>query len=428
VSLGILSCTQKNTVEIPFSVQNGYGPFKSGLGGISPDSENENNPWRKTYLQVSGIPDEWTDTKKGDIDRNIYQTVYQNYLQGNITQEWYDELQKSWNWTPDTLNLSKKPLKSKVAFAFGKDATGKTQMVVDANNNLDFSDDPIFIPLEVDLTDDFFNIIDSLVQYHSIMAAYERLSDNQIIQEKVPLFIVHVQSYNLWMCNFAQHAIATFNGMQFAINSDNFTNLSYGRTNIVLMDDSLKNGKKVERENTISENEYLSLSGKIYKYKGVNTNKNVIIFEKTNLPKDRLYSTQIGFKAIPFEGRNFKTKENITLDTYKGKYLLIDFWAVWCGPCIQEFPNLKTLYDNADKSKFEILGIVGESPSEALDKLMEQFAITWPQILSDSIKEKYGISSFPTTLLINPEGIIIAKDLKGKELESKINELNCLRL
>ncbi|MDR3269473.1 MAG: TlpA family protein disulfide reductase [Tannerella sp.] len=426
VSLGILCCTQKNIIEIPLSVQNGYGPFKAGLGGISPDSENETDPWGKTRLQVSGIPEHWTDTKKGAIDINIYQTAYQNYLQGNITQDWFDKLQKSWDWTPDTLNLSTIPLKNKVAFAFGIEASGKTQTVVDTNNNLDFSDDPIFIPVETDLMDVFFNRMDSFMQHHSIRVTYERLADNRIVRENVPLFIIHASSYNLFMYNFPQHAVAGFKGVELAVNSKNFTDLSYHKTYLVLMDDSLKNGKKADTEHVISENEYLSVKGKIYKYKGVNTNKNVMTLEKTNLPKEQLYSTQIGFRAIPFEGRNFKTKEIITLDTFKGKYVLIDFWAVWCGPCIQEFPNLTALYDHADTSKFEILGIVGDSSPEKLDESMEQFAIKWPQILSDeanTIKEKYGISSYPTTLLINSEGIIIAKNLRGHDLENKINEL-----
>ena len=82
----------------------------------------------------------------GDIETNTYQTEYQNYLVGNISRKRYESLQKILNWIPDTLNLSKEHLKCKIAFAYGKDASGKTKMVVDANNNLDLSDDVIFTP------------------------------------------------------------------------------------------------------------------------------------------------------------------------------------------------------------------------------------------------------------------------------------------
>ena len=118
MSCCLSTCSQSNTVEIPISTRNGSGPFSSGMTGIEPDSEDENNQWRKTYLKVSGIPAEWTEPKKGDIFTDIYQSVYQNYWQGNISQEWYDELQQAWKWTPDTVNLSKKPLKCQIAFAY----------------------------------------------------------------------------------------------------------------------------------------------------------------------------------------------------------------------------------------------------------------------------------------------------------------------
>ncbi|MDR0757862.1 MAG: TlpA family protein disulfide reductase [Tannerella sp.] len=420
----IPGCKQEKTIEIPISIQNGYGPFRLSLGGVSPDSGDENNPWKKTYLQVTGIPDEWTDAKKGDIDANIYQTVYQNCLQGNISQEWYEELQKAWDWIPDTLNLSKEPLKCKIAFAFGKDAAGETRMVIDANNNLDFSDDVPFTPPEVDISG---SLDDSTASRHLIPVTYERLSNNRIVREDAALFIVYVPSYNLWMCNFSQHARATFKEREFAISSAGFTNLSYRKTELVMMNDSLKDGKKISRDDMISENEYLALfDDEVYKYKGVDMNRNVMLLEKTDLPKNRLYSTQTGFKAVPFEGSDFKSKTSITLDSYKGKYLLIDFWAVWCGPCIQELPNLKTMYDSLDKSKVEIIGIVCESPPDALETMIEQYGITWPQILSDetsAIKQKYNVSGYPTTFLIDPDGVIIAKDLRGKELENKINEL-----
>jgi peroxiredoxin len=418
------SCTWESTVEIPISLQTGYGPFTLGLGGASPDSEDESNPWKKTYLQVTGIPEEWTDTKKGDIETNIYQTVYQSYLQGNISQERYEALQESWSWTPDTLRLSKKPLKSKIAFAFGKDAAGATKMVVDANNNLDFSDDAIFTPVELDLHDTFFNR-DSLLK-SAISVAYERLSGNQIIQEKALLFIAYRHLYSMWMYNFAQHATATFKGKELAIRPSYFRDLSYNNTDVILMNDSLKSGKKAATDELISENEYLAFGNEVYKYKGVNMNRGVMMLEKIALPKNQIYSTQTGFKAIPFEGRDFTSNDSITLNSYKGKYLLVDFWAVWCGPCIQELSNLKAMYDTLDKSKVEIIGIAGESPADALEKMIAQHGITWPQILSDKlnpITKKYGVSGYPTTFLIDPNGVIIAKNLRGKMLEDKINEL-----
>jgi len=87
---------------------------------------------------------------------------------------------------------------------------------------------------------------------------------------------------------------------------------------------------------------------------------------------------------------------------------------------------LKEIYGNIDKSKFEIIGIVVDSPVETLRVMMDKFSITWPQVISDSnnqISNSYGVQSYPTTYLIDPNGIIIAKNLRGIELKNKINEL-----
>jgi thiol-disulfide isomerase/thioredoxin len=420
----LLGCTNKNIIELPMTEKIGYGPFTSSLGGISAYSEDENNPWKKTYINASHIPDNWIDAKQGDIEINIYQSVYQNYHLGNITEELYKSLQTSWNWIPDTLNLSKKPLKCKIAFAFGKDSVGDLKMIVDKNNNLDFSDDKIFKPIEFTHNKKANN--DSLALSNSIEVTYERFINNKIVTVKASLFITHMNQYKMSMSNFPQYAITQLNGEEIAICSNNFTNLSYNSATIAVVNDNIETRNKALDENIASMNEYLEIKGEVYKNLGVNLNKNILTLEKISLPKNQLHSTQVGFKSFPLKGNDFITNSLISLDSLKGKFVLLDFWAVWCGPCIKEMPNLKELYSKVDKSKFEIVGIVGDSPSAALKKIIDKQSIDWPQILSDDtnkIKETYGIKGYPTSFLLNPKGIIVAKNLRGKELVEKIISL-----
>ncbi len=113
------------------------------------------------------------------------------------------------------------------------------------------------------------------------------------------------------------------------------------------------------------------------------------------------------------------------MDSLKGKYVLLDFWSVYCGPCREDLPHLKQFYDKIDKSKFDMIGVVGDSPAQELSKLIEKYSINWPLILSENQKIffKYSIKRYPTTILLDKEGVIISKNLRGKKLEEKILSL-----
>ena len=86
-------------------------------------SQNENN--------IIGIPKSWENIQFGEIETNPYQSVYEDYILGKISNDRYENIQKSWNWEPDTLTLSKKPLKITIAFAFVWDSIGNINMIVD---------------------------------------------------------------------------------------------------------------------------------------------------------------------------------------------------------------------------------------------------------------------------------------------------------
>lgn len=418
LSVFLLSFNDNDIIELPMTTQRGFGPFNSAMGGIGfySDYAADNNPWEKTYPRLTALPQNLTDIRLGSIDTDLYQTVYQSYYQGDVTKEWYEELQKSWNWEPDPLMLSKKPVRCKIALAVGKDSSGDTKMVVDTNNNLDLSDDIIFTPSGFE---NWGNALEN-----SINVVYERFINDKIVEVTSPLFII--QHGDMYMYNFPEHATVKIDGEEIAVASDAFTNLSYENPIITLIDDTVKVTGKALPENMISKNEYIEIKGDIYKNIGVNKYKNVLMLEKISLPKNQLYSTQVGYKALPFEGENFTTKTPVSLDGLKGKYVLLDFWAVWCGPCLAEFPALKKLYEKADKSKFEIVGIVGDSPADKVENLINEKEISWPQIMSDnvnSIVKKYGVTGYPTTFVIDPQGVIVSKNLRGETLENKILEL-----
>lgn len=133
-----------------------------------------------------------------------------------------------------------------------------------------------------------------------------------------------------------------------------------------------------------------------------------------------------GEAAPEFAATTIDNKQ-VKLSDYKGKVVLIDFWATWCGPCLMELPNVKKLYEASKDKGFEIIGVSADETEEDLKKLVEQENLQWPQIFDGGdespIQEKYGVMKYPTTILLDKEGKISAVDLRGEELDKAVEEL-----
>jgi thiol-disulfide isomerase/thioredoxin len=117
------------------------------------------------------------------------------------------------------------------------------------------------------------------------------------------------------------------------------------------------------------------------------------------------------------------------LSSLKGKVVLIDFWASWCGPCRKENPNVVAMYSKYRDKGFEIFSVSLDKDRESWLKAIAKDNLSWPNHVSDLKYWKsegaaaYGVTSIPFTVLVDKKGKIIAKKLRGEELENKVNEL-----
>lgn len=137
-------------------------------------------------------------------------------------------------------------------------------------------------------------------------------------------------------------------------------------------------------------------------------------------------SLNIGQKAPNFSTQTIY-EENISLSELHGQYILLDFWATWCSPCLPEIQYLKTLWNQYGGANLKIIGISLDRKKSDLTEYMDEKEIDWPHILENGdfegkITKMYNVVGIPRTYLINPEGIIVAKDLRGKKMIKKVEE------
>jgi len=136
-----------------------------------------------------------------------------------------------------------------------------------------------------------------------------------------------------------------------------------------------------------------------------------------------------GKKALDFTQNDTEGKP-VNLSDFRGKYLLLDFWASWCGPCRMENPNLVKAYAKYNDKGFEILGVSLDKKDGKEDwlKAIKNDKLTWTNVSdlnywNNEVSLLYGVRAVPQNYLIDPEGVIVAQNLRGEDLDKFLEEL-----
>ncbi len=138
----------------------------------------------------------------------------------------------------------------------------------------------------------------------------------------------------------------------------------------------------------------------------------------------RAENTIVGKRAPNFILSSPSGKK-ISLSSFKGRYVLIDFWASWCAPCRAENPNVLKTYNQFKNKNFTVLGISIDEAKEPWLKAIREDKLTWTQVLDfeKSVAKTYDVRAIPNNFLINPEGVIVARGLRGEEFYEKLKEI-----
>lgn len=134
--------------------------------------------------------------------------------------------------------------------------------------------------------------------------------------------------------------------------------------------------------------------------------------------------TEVGKTAPTFTLQD-TAGASISLKSFRGKVVLVDFWGTWCGPCVAELPNMKALREKNRGKDLVIVSVAVEQSPEAWRRMIREERLDWTHVIdpNDMVAVSYDVIGVPSTFLLDRSGVIVAKNLRGSALADRIAEI-----
>jgi peroxiredoxin len=432
----------QDTLRLPLHFENGYGPFVHTasapsyrpIANLQPRGEWDG--FYKCLHELKNAPKNWKNVNRIDFSVNIYQEVYECYSAGNMTQEYFELLKESWNWIPDENFESPTPMNNNFTIIQGIDENGTERFIWDKNGNYDFSDDA-----EIKVANlperEGNNYLKSYKRYKQMEDSllkipfkqqYAYLSQGKRIDTAFN-FILFKEDIDRNLVMSIPIYAKTFlpqNGKQIPIAASwGFSSpFSIGLTDklVLITHDSLKD--KTADESLIKEkSDFFEIDGQIYQFLGADRKTKELILVKYDKGISP-YLPQEGSLAPLFEATD-AFGNVISLESLRGKYVLLDFWGTSCKPCIEEMPEMQKLHELYGHRNFVILGIA-EGNKEQIAAITQMQGATYAQIMgkdSEALFKKYNVTGLPRTFLINPQGYVMKRNWRSWDFKAKLGKI-----
>ena len=401
-------------------VINGFGPAGNVSFGIA-SRDLISKEELKAYPQMKNLPDSLTNVKNHLFILDDFQFYYQNYKQGIYSKDFFiKKIKGNRRKLADTIYLSDKKIKNTISIVSGKTSDNQIVYIVDTNNNNDYSDDELKLLLIDERKQD-----DIIKNSQFVDIEY---FDGETIKTDKQLISVSNSRYGSKDLSFKfpqfRYGRVKLGDATYLIVSESF---SFNKSIYLVKDQPYFD--RLDRKHSVYPSQYLNVDDYYIQYSNVSQNNDKVkltISSNDSENKITPVTNQVGMLAPNLNGINILNDLKISLNQYKGKYVFLDFWSTSCPPCIKEFPYIKKVYDKFDGNEIAIIGIADIRGKIDIKEFALKFNVTWPTIdekASSTSTNGYVINSWPTTYLIDPKGKIISTNLRGKDLNNKLELL-----